>query len=48
MSALAPYTIGAIADARGIGAALAFTAAFFALGGLLIFLLPETKGAKLE
>ncbi len=48
VSALAPYTIGAIADARGIGAALTFTAAFFALGGAMIFLLPETKGQKLD
>ena len=48
VSALAPYTIGAIADAHGIGLALTFTAAFFALGGALIFLLPETKGRQLE
>ncbi len=48
VSALAPFSIGAIADARGIGAALAVTAAFFALGGALIFLLPETKGQALE
>jgi MFS family permease len=48
VSALAPYTIGAIADARGIGAGLAFTAAFFAFGGVLIFLLPETRGKQLE
>ena len=48
VSALAPYTIGAIADTKGIGAALAVTAAFFAAGGLLIFFLPETKGRQLE
>ena len=48
VSALAPFTIGAIADSYGIGAALTFTAAFFALGGAMIFLLPETKGMQLE
>ena len=37
-SALAPFTIGT---------ALAFTSVFFAVGGALMFLLPETKGEKL-
>jgi MFS family permease len=43
-SALAPFTIGALADRFGIGSALAFTSIFFETGGALIFLLPETKG----
>lgn len=47
-SALAPFTIGALADRLGIGSALAFTAVFFAAGGALMFLLPETKGESLE
>jgi MFS family permease len=46
-SALAPLTIGALADRFGIGSALAFTSVFFAAGGALIFLLPETRGEKL-
>jgi MFS family permease len=46
-SALAPITIGALADRFGIGTALAFTSVFFAVGGALMFLLPETKGEKL-
>ena len=46
-SALAPFTIGALADRFGIGSALAFTSVFFAAGGALIFLLPETKGDPL-
>jgi len=46
-SALAPFTIGALADRFGIGSALAFTSVFFAAGGALIFLLPETRGEKL-
>jgi MFS family permease len=46
-SALAPFTIGALADRFGIGSALAFTSVFFAIGGALIFLLPETRGGKL-
>ncbi|MFN7994511.1 MAG: MFS transporter [Bryobacteraceae bacterium] len=47
MSALAPFTIGALADRYGIGTALAFTSVFFAAGGALMFLLPETKGEEL-
>ncbi|MEX1276637.1 MAG: MFS transporter [Bacteroidota bacterium] len=46
-SALAPFTIGALADEHGIGSALALTSAFFLLGAGLIFLLPETRGADL-
>jgi len=48
LSALAPFAIGALADRAGYGPALGSTAAFFALGGALIFLLPETKGKTLE
>ncbi len=48
VSAFAPWTIGAIADTRGIGTALGFTSAFFVLGAALIFLLPETKGEELQ
>ena len=48
VSAFAPWTIGAIADARGIGTALGCTSAFFVLGAALIFLLPETKGEELQ
>ncbi len=47
-SALAPWVIGWLADRRGIGAAIAITALFFAAGGALIFLLPETRGRELE
>lgn len=46
-SALAPFTIGALADTHGIGSALALTSAFFLLGAGLIFLLPETRGTDL-
>ena len=46
-SALAPFTIGALADRFGIGSALAFTSVFFVIGGGLIFLLPDTRGGKL-
>ncbi|HUE22268.1 MAG TPA: MFS transporter [Bryobacteraceae bacterium] len=45
--ALAPFTIGALADHFGIGSALALTSVFFAAGGALIFLLPETRGEEL-
>jgi len=47
ISALAPFAVGAIADRRGIGAALALNSAFFLLGSLLIFTLPETKNTEL-
>ena len=47
-SALAPYTVGALADVYGIGSALAITSAFFLAGALTIFLLPETLGSELQ
>jgi MFS family permease len=47
-SALAPLTIGALADRYGIGSALALTSVFFAAGGALIYLLPETRGEELR
>lgn len=47
LSALAPFTIGALADQHGIGSALALTSAFFLLGAGLMFLLPETRGTDL-
>ncbi|HWQ52461.1 MAG TPA: MFS transporter [Bryobacteraceae bacterium] len=48
LSALAPATIGALADNFGIGSALAFTSIFFAAGGAIMLLLPETRGEALE
>ena len=47
-SALAPYSIGMLADRFGVGSALAVTSAFFLAGAALIFLLPETRGEQLE
>jgi len=46
-SAAAPATIGALADARGLAAALGATAAFFVAGALLVAFLPETRGVDL-
>ena len=46
-SALAPLVIGALADRSGIGSALGLTSAFFLVGGVLIMLLPETRGEAL-
>jgi len=48
LSALAPFTIGALADIYSIGSALALTSAFFLIGAGLILLLPETRGKELE
>jgi len=46
-SALAPLAVGAVADREGIGAALALNSAFFLIGSVLIFTLPETRNTKL-
>ncbi len=46
-SALAPWTVGALADRFGIGAALAFTSIFFVAGGVMMWTLPETRGNEL-
>lgn len=48
--AIAPYTIGAIAMLPGIGIGLALgtTSAFFLLGAVLIFTLPDRSGQELE
>lgn len=48
LSALAPLTVGAVADRSGLGWALVLNAGYFLLGAGLVFLLPETKGRKLE
>lgn len=48
VSAAAPFVVGAIADARGLGAALGVTSVFFVLAGVLVLALPETRGAELE
>jgi MFS family permease len=47
-SAAAPYAIGVAADRYGLGPALAMTALFFALGALMVWALPETKGTQLD
>ena len=47
LSALAPYTLGAVAEARGLGAALVLTSAFYAATGIIVGFLPETRGAEL-
>ena len=46
-SALAPWTVGYFADHYGIGTSLGLNSAFFALGAVLVFTLPETKRAEL-
>jgi len=47
VSAAAPYTLGLLADRAGFGVALGSTSAFFALAGLLVRRLPETRGRSL-
>jgi MFS family permease len=48
--AIGPYTIGAIATLPGVGIGLAIgaTSAFFLLGALLIFTLPDRSGQSLD
>jgi len=48
--AIGPYTIGAIATLPGVGIGLAIgaTSAFFLLGALLIFTLPDRAGQALD
>ena len=47
VSALAPWAIGSIADARGLGLALGLTSVLYVAGAALILLLPETRGREL-
>jgi len=48
LSALAPLTVGAVADKSGLDLALVLNAGYFLLGAGLVFLLPETKGRELS
>jgi MFS family permease len=45
---IAPVAVGALADSRGLGAALALNSCFFLIAAGLIFALPETKRTRLE
>jgi MFS family permease len=47
ISAAAPFAIGAFSTKYTLGSLIAADAVFFALGGVLIWLLPETKGTEL-
>ncbi|MDP9169522.1 MAG: MFS transporter, partial [Acidobacteriota bacterium] len=47
LSSMAPWVVGFFADRYGIGASLALNSAFFVLGAVLIFTLPETKQVEL-
>lgn len=48
ISAGAPYTIGALAQTHGLAYGLALDAMFFAVAAVLVWLLPETRGAELD
>ena len=47
LGALAPYAVGALADRYGLGASLALNSAFFLIGAILVWSLPETGGLEL-
>ncbi|MEO8216900.1 MAG: MFS transporter [Acidobacteriota bacterium] len=46
-SAGAPFAIGAAGDAYGLGMAIALMSVFFAIGAVLVWTLPETRGRAL-
>lgn len=48
LSALAPFTIGALAKTHGLSLAFYLTAAFFLFSASVAFALPETKGKPLD
>jgi MFS family permease len=48
LGSVAPVAVGALADARGLGAALGLNSLFFLAAACLIFALPETRRARLE
>jgi MFS family permease len=48
VSAGAPFAIGLAAATSGLGVAIGINAAFFAVAGVLVWLLPETRGTDLE
>jgi len=48
LSALAPFTIGALAKSRGLSVAFYLTSAFFLFSAIVAFGLPETKGKALD
>ncbi len=47
LGALAPYAVGSLADRYGLGASLALNSAFFLIGAVLVWSLPETGGVEL-
>jgi MFS family permease len=47
-SAAAPYAIGRAAQTYGLGVCIAVNAMFFGVGAVLVWFLPETRGAELE
>lgn len=47
LGALAPYAVGSLADHYGVGASLAINSAFFLIGAVLVWTLPETEGMEL-
>jgi MFS family permease len=48
LSALAPFTIGALAKAHGLSLAFYLTSAFFVFSACIAFALPETRGKPLD
>ncbi len=48
LSAIAPFTVGALAKTHGLGIAFYLTSACFLFSALVAFALPETKGKELE
>jgi MFS family permease len=47
LGALAPYAVGSLADRYGLGGALMLNSAFFLIGAVLVWSLPETGGVEM-
>lgn len=48
LAAIAPITIGKVADSSGLGVALGLNSGFYLLAGLMVWTLPETKGVEID
>jgi MFS family permease len=48
VGAIAPFTIGVLAQTHGIGLSLTLTAVFYLISAFVVLLMPETVGKELD